>query len=184
MRELTILPLLVTMMASVLQGEQFSLAAFALAVPRMSWLASVNDHIVRNPTMATRETCGSPVACSFVIANTLRKCEAAAGGSLYQAEMTLRLYGTIHYFNGPLRGKKPLDRSVVDGPTAVAHEYRRHIIPAANAVAPLLTQMKDARFSSLEQCESAATETSAAITARFRDALVATQEFERTGPLR
>ncbi len=184
MRELFVLPLLVASMLAGLPRGGTNPAALSTSL-RPPWSAPVSDHIVRHPTLSTIETCGSWVACSRVIANAARECQSEPGTAFFQANPTLRLYGTIHYFNGPLTsGKRPLDRSVVNGPTAITHEYRRHIAPAVEAVVPLITQLQSARFTSSEQCESSAGEASAAIMATFRAALAATQEDELAGMVR
>lgn len=149
------------------------------------WLNKARDYIVRRPTLQPAATCGSSVACSLVTANTSARCEAVIGGTLFAARPTLQLYGVLYYYAGRLsRAKVPVDRSVVDGATAIVHEYDWHIIPAAMGVIPLLEELDAARFTSQAACERAAAKTSAAVVTKFRELLAETQRHEVTAGTR
>lgn len=179
MRELTVLPLIVlSMLANLLPAHQLNLASFLL-MTRAPWLELVNDRIVKNPNVATMETCGSWLACSSIRVDTAMWCESEVESGLYLVNLTLQLDGTIHYYNGPFQERaRAFDPSVVNGRTAVSHEYRRHIVPAVDAVGPMLVRIREARFTGRQQCQNAGRASANEIRATFRGVLAATQEQE------
>ena len=185
MRELTVLPLIVlSMLANLLPAHQLNLASFLL-MTRAPWLELVNDQIVKNPTAATLETCGSWLACSSIRVDTAMWCESEAESGLFRVNLTLQLDGTIHYYNGPFEERaRAFDQSVVNGHTAVSHEYRRHIVPAVDAVGPLITRIGAARFASRQDCQKSGRESANEIRETFRSVLASTQEQEEAAAVR
>ena len=178
----TVLLLVAFVMSMAVDVHAFDLAAFSEHAPGNSWLAEISDRIVRERTPRTAEVCGSPLACGKVIAATLWQCESTLPRSTFAVRATLRLYGTIYYFDGPYRSRKPaLDRSVVDGESAISHEYTRHIIPAAAAAAGMLDALEAERFPTRSRCEDAARKASGAVTNTFRKELAETQRLELAG---
>lgn len=150
-----------------------------------SWIDAARDYIVRKPTLRPAESCGSPLACSLVIANASARCESVGAGRVFVARPTLHLYGALYYYPGRMNHAKPaVDATVVDGPTAIAHEYDWHIIPAAIGVTPLLEHLQSRRFTSRTACEAGVAETSAAILVQFREILAETQRHELTSGTR
>lgn len=141
----------------------------------------VRDFISRKPTLSPHETCGSPMACSIVAAIASCDCrfDTAANGIL--ARTSLRLLGTIYYFQGPFASiaKRPRDRSVVDRATAIRHEYAYHITPAVLSVAGLMADVESRSFPTMADCIRAGRELAQAVTSMFRETLIATQDRER-----
>ena len=177
MRQLAIVPFviaLVLMPAAMHAAEKNPL----LQGRNSEWLDAARDYIVLKPTMRPDANCGSPFACSRIAANTSARCEAVAG-RLFAARPTLHLYGALYYYDGRVRpDRQAVDKSVIDGSSAVTHEYEWHIIPAALGLVPLLEQLKEARFDSRAACEVAARATSDAVVERFRELLAETQRHE------
>lgn len=178
MRQLAIVPFviaLVLMPAASQAAEKNRL----LQGRNSEWLDAARDYIVRKPTLRPDANCGSPFACSLIAANTSARCEALAGSLLFAAHPTLHLYGAVYYFDGRVKpNRKAVDKAVIDGSSAVTHEYEWHIIPAALGLVPLLEQLKAARFDSLAACEVAAKATSKAVVEKFRELLADTQRHE------
>ena len=183
MRKLTFLSFLIAFVTTgSVWAVQFDLAVFSAESPGNSWLAQVSDRIDRHRTTHSFEACGSPLACSKVVATTLWQCESVAAMPGYAVRATLRLYGKLYYYDGPYRRRKPArDRQVVDAESAVVHEYTQHIIPAIAAATPILDLLQSRRFTSRERCQTAAREASEAVTAAFRHELVKTQKRELLG---
>lgn len=184
MRQLTVLFFLIAcVVTSPAAAKEFDLSAYS-GQAGLTWLSEVSDRIERRRTPNTNEACGSPLACSKVIAATLWQCEAESLTSSFVVRGTLNLYGTIYYYNGPFRSRRTaVDRTVIDADSAVSHEYVWHIIPAISAVNPVLDSLEARRFATRETCETAARQTSRVITARFQTLLAATQQVEVNGGL-
>jgi len=146
----------------------------------------LEDSITRKPTLTPHETCGSAMACSVVAALVSCDCRVDAATNHVVAKTTLHLLGTIYYFQGPfgLIAKRARDRSVVDGTTAIAHEYRVHIDPAVASVVALMTHVESVWFGSLDDCALAGRELARTTPALFRDTLIATQREERDSTTR
>jgi hypothetical protein len=164
------------------QADEFSLAAYSVRSPQLQWLSLVTDQIVRRPMLTSKQVCGSQAACALVSANLRWRCDSVSGQAFYATDLAVRLFGTIYYYPGRMPADfKPFDRSVVDGLSAVAHEYQWHIIPAAREVVPLLAKLQRAHFASLDSCEAAGKDTSVAITTMFVKELSETQQNEVAG---
>ena len=165
----------------LLAGEagEFSLAAYSLRSPHLQWLSLVSDQIVRKPMLTAKQACGSQAGCALVTANVRWQCESVGSRAFAATDAAVRLYGTIYYYPGRLPAAlKPFDRSVIDGFTALAHEYQWHIIPAASSVTPLLTKFQSESFPTRDACEVAGKNTSIAVTTTFRQRLAETQRNE------
>jgi hypothetical protein len=173
-----LVPLLVlSLLAPAEAPEDVGLPEFSAVSTAGSWTELVDDYLVKRPTMSTLETCGSWIACTTIVVNTSAECRQA--GDLFLTDIRLRLYGSIHYFFGPLASRKRArDPSVVNGATAVAHEYREHIVPAIEAVVPRLRELRTTRFGTREACERAVAERSSEVTAAFRAVVAETQASE------
>jgi hypothetical protein len=164
----------------------FLFPAFLLAMDNETtetWLTldgpRIRDSIRRQPTLAPRETCGSSVACSVVAAIASCDCSPAAPNRVL-ARTTLRLLGTIYYFDGPFASlaKRARDRSVVDSESAIRHEYAYHITPAMLSVAGLLPTVESIVFPSMADCVRAGRELAQSVNTMFRQTLVETQRQE------
>jgi hypothetical protein len=169
-------------LTGTLQAAEFSLAAYSVRAPQLQWLSLVSDQIVRRPMLTSKQVCGSQAACALVSANLRWRCDSVSGKAFYATDLAVRLFGTIYYYPGRMpAGFKPFDRSVIDGVSAVTHEYQWHIIPAAREVMPLLAKLQRAHFPSFDSCEAAGKDTSVAITTMFVKRLGETQENEVAG---
>lgn len=78
----------------------------------------------------------------------------------------------------PYKGRRPVDRSVVDAATARAHEYNAHINVAREAVTPLINEFLGRTFRSEQEFTTAADQLSGQVSALFRRTLRETQDRE------
>lgn len=181
MRQLALLMILgASFVAASLHAADFDVVSLTSAVSSRGWRGTIDDRIVRKPTLSPAQSCGSPIACSLVIANAYARCEAQSA-SAFVARTTLRLFGNIYYYPGQVaRFARPVDASVVDGASAVAHEYLWHIVPAMQVVMPILQKLERQRFATRTECERAGTAASDAVAVAFARELTATQMAERT----
>jgi hypothetical protein len=99
---------------------------------------------------------------------------------MWHASAELRLYGDMWIYNGPFpyKHRTPVDRSVHDAASAIAHEYNVHINPAITAVTPLINALESKTFQSEAECQRQCDLTSGAVNALFGRTLTATQQQE------
>lgn len=75
----------------------------------------------------------------------------------WKVKFTIRLVGDIYVATGPFpyKGRTPADRSIHDTQTALAHE-NLHIDDEVNAILPIFSRAEERNFSSLQDCQAAA----------------------------
>jgi len=78
----------------------------------------------------------------------------------------------------PYRGRRPVDPTVVNADTAIAHEYNIHINPAIAAVTPTINALEDKTFASEAECHAECDRASSAVNRMFRNTLRQTQQAE------
>ncbi len=83
-------------------------------------------------------------------------CDCRCNGAGWNAACTLRITGTLYIYGGPYKRlrRKPLDPSVVDFESAVAHEFTRHIDVAVAATRTVVEQFESMTFQSQAQCDA------------------------------
>jgi RHS repeat-associated protein len=140
-------------------------------------LYAIQDSIQLHASMNTEAICGSPFACSKIGATVGCVCDCDQNAGRVFASATLIIYGDLYYFNGPFSTKKQaaVDPTVKNASTAIAHEYNYHIIPAINAVDPLLTKLESTGFESTEKCQAECKDVAAKVNKLFSDTLKKTQ---------
>ncbi len=141
-------------------------------------LYKLQDNIKRKPHGQPERLCGSPFACSVVMADVLCDCHCDRG--FIVADVTLRLFGTINYFDGPFGAKQrsTVDKTVVDAKSAIRHEYLWHINKAIVGIEPLVKSLGSKYFASVESCDLECKTISKLITGEFWKILKQTQEAE------
>jgi len=107
------------------------------------------------------------------------------GGSWSPRTVTLHARGQIFALTQMgwyqfQKGHRACDPLVHNRSTAIGHEFRQHILPSLDAVAPLVDALDDASFNNKEECESDCGRTSNAVAQGFREAMHDTQEQENT----
>jgi hypothetical protein len=78
----------------------------------------------------------------------------------------------------PYRGRRPVDPTVVDADTAIAHEYNSHINPAITAVTPMINALEEKTFGSKAECYAECDRVSSTVNQLFRNTLRQTQQAE------
>jgi RHS repeat-associated protein len=143
-------------------------------------LFTVRDNITQRRAVDIDAQCGSSTggACTRVAA--LVVCTCKCDGANWKASAELRIYGQMWIYNGPFpyKRRRPVDRTVVNAETAIAHEYNAHINPSIAAVTPLINALEARTFKSKEECYGACGETSGQVSDLFRRTLRRTQEQE------
>lgn len=106
-------------------------------------------------------TCpGLGSACTLgVFAWLSCKCVCDSGG--YAATPTLHIKGTMYYYPGnpkTLNKAKPIDKTVVDPASSIAHEWNWHINLAIAAVDPVIKELEQKAFATESECQGACTQ--------------------------
>jgi RHS repeat-associated protein len=142
------------------------------------------DDIKKHMSPDIDPECGQAAgACTIIkAALVLCDCEQDCKGG-WKASAELRIYGDIFAYGGPFpyKGRRPKDRSVHDGPSAIAHEYTVHIDPSIGAVAPMINGLEAKTFGSKDECMSECDKTSKAVNDLFHRTLADTQKKENEG---
>lgn len=164
--------------------RQLNVVQLALLLfPALAAALETQDSILRKGTAVPRATCGSSIACSAIAAITTCDCRFDPSRNRVIARTTLRLLGTIYYFQGPFASiaQRPRDATVVDRASAIRHEYAYHINPAVDSVTGLLVSLERTSFPTIAECVVAGNELANTVLALFQQALAATQMRERAG---
>lgn len=142
----------------------------------------VKDKLVKKPTPNPMAFCGSPFACSKVSAVVICSCECDALAGHVFPNVELWLMGEMAYHNGPFGAinQTPVDLSVTNKATAIAHEYSYHIDKAVAAVDSLLKGLESTGFNTPEACVAACNATSVKVNALFLKTLKETQAAENS----
>lgn len=144
-------------------------------------LLTTRDEINQHRAIDIDPECGttSGGACTLIRA-ALVMCTCKEQCGEWKANAELRIYGDMWIYNGPFpyRGRRPVDRSVHDQASAIAHEYNVHINPAIAAVTPLIDALEQKTFSSEAECQGECNKTSDAVNSLFRRTLRETQQRE------
>ena len=119
-------------------------------------------------------------ACTLgVLAWLSCKCICDSGG--YVAQPTLHIRGTLYYYTGNPKNlkTKPVDKSVVDPASSIAHEWNWHINLAIAAVDPVIKELEQKVFTTEAECQGACTQSySPWVTSEFASYLKYTQYAE------
>jgi len=93
------------------------------------------------------------------------------------SSVELRLYGEIWITTEqfPYKGRHPVDRSVVDADTALAHEYNFHINPAIASVRSIINAFARRAFRSEQEIKDAYILLVTQVSTRFRHSMRNTQ---------
>jgi len=144
-------------------------------------LISIHDSIRQHRAIDIDPECGnSGGACTLLrAALVICDCKQEACGK-WKANPDLRLYGDMWIYSGPFpyKGRRPVDRSVTDAGSAIAHEYRVHIDPSISAVKPLINALEQKTFNSEAECYGECDKTSKMVNNQFRQTLQDTQRRE------
>ena len=107
-------------------------------------------------------------------------CRCKCEGSGWMANPELRLYGEIWIYSGPFpyKGRTPVDRTVKNQESAIAHEYIAHIDPSIRAVSPLIDALESTPFPSEAECREGCRITGIAVDALFGSTMKGTQRAE------
>jgi len=151
-------------------------------------LGYTTDNIAKNihyasdidPMCITKPNDPKPAgACTLKYAAVVL-CRCKCEGSGWMANPELRLYGEIWIYSGPFpyKGRTPVDRTVKNQESAIAHEYIAHIDPSIRAVSPLIDALESTPFPSEAECREGCRITGIAVDALFGSTMNGTQRAE------
>ena len=108
------------------------------------------------------------------------QCDCKCEGQGWKASATLVVVGNLYVYNGPwpYKHRKPIDPSVHDTASAIAHEYAVHIDPSISAVGYVLKNLESKSFSSESDCKDSCKKASDFVGSLFGANLAATQKAE------
>jgi RHS repeat-associated protein len=114
-------------------------------------------HVYYQEDIDGKDACGIPTGggCSKVWARYECTCECSGSG--WKVMGNLSIGGSIWIYSGhwPYKGRSPVDTSVYNNASAVAHEFDVHIWPAVNTVMPVINKVESKTFKSKDKCEKA-----------------------------
>jgi RHS repeat-associated protein len=150
-------------------------------------LFSVVDRITKLKSLNIDASCGviSGGACTRGGRAQLN-CDCKGCGDSWHADTTLTISGTLYYYSGPFRqlNRRPVDTTVVDAASAIAHEYNAHINRAVEAVRPLAESYEAMPFRDEQLCSEMCGVVAAEVVPLFSRVLGMTQADEQGNPYR
>ena len=142
---------------------------------------TIRDNIRERRAVDVDPQCGNTNAGACTHATALTVSFSTNDGANWRARnVDLRIFGTMWITSAPFpyKGRRPLDRSVVDARTARAHEYNSHINVAIAAVTPVINEFLGRTFRSEREFQAAADQLSIRVSDLFRRTLRDTQDRE------
>ncbi len=142
---------------------------------------TIRDNIRQQRAVDIDGPCGISNAGACTHAQALTVSFSANDGTNWRASnVDLRIYGDMWITSAPFpyKGRRPVDRSVVNADTARAHEYNAHINVAIAAVTPVINGFLARTFRSQQEFQAAANQTSVRVSELFVRTLRDTQDME------
>jgi hypothetical protein len=104
-------------------------------------------------------------------------CDPGGG---FNPDPELRIYGRVYYSSRPFASihKTPVDTSVVDAESAIAHEFGIHIVPAIRPVVQTIHNLEHKRFKTEAECHGECAKVAAEVAKKYAEALHQTQVKE------
>jgi hypothetical protein len=144
---------------------------------------TITDNIQQHRALDIDPQCGSSSGggCTTNVRASLTVSSPISDSTDVRAiSANLRIDGDMWIYNGPFpyRGRRPVDRSVVDARTARDHEYNAHVNVATAAVTPIINEFLGRTFRSQQEFQAAIRQLSTRVSALFRSTLRETQDRE------